>query len=190
MKLRESGMPEEKTWENLFNVPLILDRLDIGAEIGEAMEVGCGYGTFTLPIARRISGNLTALDIDQAMVERGEERAKAAGIENVTFISRDVILDGLPDAGFTQDAVFLFNILHGEEPKVLLKEAARVLRHGGHVLVVHWNRDPATPRGPSMKIRPKPEQIVEWARGTGYLEPEGGTIDLPPWHYGLRFKRI
>jgi hypothetical protein len=54
MKLRESGMPDEAWWESLFDVPLILDRLGIHPQIGDAVEPGCGYGTFTIPVAPRI----------------------------------------------------------------------------------------------------------------------------------------
>ena len=57
------------------------------------------------------------------------------------------------------------------------------------VLVIHWRYDPATPRGPNLEIRPKPEQFVGWEGETGLLEPEGPVIDLPPWHYGVRFRR-
>ncbi|NQU11895.1 class I SAM-dependent methyltransferase, partial [bacterium] len=47
MKLRDSGMPEEAYWESLFDVPLILDRLGMDARLGDVVEFGCGYGTFT-----------------------------------------------------------------------------------------------------------------------------------------------
>ena len=36
-----------------------------------------------------------------------------------------------------------------------------------------------------LDIRPRPEQIIDWARKAG-LEPIGNIINLPPWHYGLR----
>ena len=55
MKVRDSGMPDESHWESLFDVPLILTRLGIG-EFHEVAELGCGYGTFTIPVARAISG--------------------------------------------------------------------------------------------------------------------------------------
>jgi len=58
MKLQESGMPAEVYWESLLNVPLILDRLEIDAQLIDLVELGCGYGTFSLPVARRISGVL------------------------------------------------------------------------------------------------------------------------------------
>lgn len=70
MKLRDSGMPDQAYWETLFDVPLILAQLGIGATVRDVAEFGCGYGTFTLPIAQAISGTLYTFDIDPAMVER------------------------------------------------------------------------------------------------------------------------
>ncbi len=187
--MRESGMPIEAYWESLFDVPLVLDRLQIRARLGEVVELGCGYGTFTIPVARRISGTLTAMEIDPAMIERTRERAAAAGLQNIKLVRGDVLAGGFGCAARSQDACLLFNILHGEEPVRVLTEAARVVRPGGSVLVTHWRYDPATPRGPNMEIRPKPEQIMAWADETGLLKAEGEVTDLPPWHYGLRLRR-
>ena len=189
MKLRESGMPEEAYWETLFDVPLILNRLGIDARLKNIVEFGCGYGTFTIPVARRISGMLMTFDIDEGMVERTRQRAAAAGAYNVVYVVRDVFADGFGGETGSKDACLLFNILHCEEPVRLLAEAARVVRPGGAVLVIHWRHDPATPRGPNLEIRPRPEQIAGLAKETGLLEAEGPVIDLPPWHYGLRLNR-
>jgi SAM-dependent methyltransferase len=188
MKLRESGMPEEAYWETLFDVPLILDRLGIDARFKDVVELGCGYGTFTIPIARRISGTLTTFDIDATMVERARQRAADAGVSNILYVEDDVFANGFGVKAASQGACLLFNILHGEEPLRLLAEAARVVHTGGEVLVIHWRYDPATPRGPSMNIRPRPEQVLEWARQT-QLEAVGPVLDLPPWHFGLRLRR-
>lgn len=190
MKLRESGMPEETHWETLFDVPLILDRLGIDARLKNVVELGCGYGTFTIPVARRISGTLTTFDIDEAMVERTRQRAAQAGVENIRCALRDVFADGFGVPSASQDAGLLFNILHSEEPVRLLSEAVRVVRPGGAVLVIHWRYDPATPRGPAMNIRPRPEQIVKWGNDARRLETDGSILDLPPWHYGVRFRRV
>jgi hypothetical protein len=97
--------------------------------------------------------------------------------------------DGFGGVPGSRDACLLFNILHGEEPVRLLTEAARAVRPGGWVLVIHWRHDPATPRGPALDIRPRPAEILEWAARTGLLESSGPVLDLPPWHYGLRFRR-
>jgi SAM-dependent methyltransferase len=91
--------------------------------------------------------------------------------------------------GASNDACLLFNILHCEGLVRLLAEAARVLRPGGAVLVIHWRHDPETPRGQNMEIRPRPEQVAGWARETGLLEAEGPVIDLPSWRYGVRLRR-
>jgi SAM-dependent methyltransferase len=189
MKLRESGMPEEEYWESLFNVELILDRMGLDATMGDVAELGCGYGTFTIPVARRIRGVIETCDIEPAMVDRTIQRAQEAGLGNVRAEVRDVLAEGFPGAPQTKDACLLFNILHGEEPERLLAHAARVVHPGGRVLVIHWRYDPATPRGPNLEIRPRPEQIVEWARRTKMLRFVAPVLDLPPWHYGLRFVR-
>ena len=181
-------MPEESYWESLFDVRLILDRLQVDSRLHDVAELGCGYGTFSIPVAQRISGTLTALEIEQAMVDRTRERAAAAGLRNVRLLQRDVLAGGFDCESGSQDACLLFNILHGEEPARVLAEGARVVRPGGVVLVIHWRHDPATPRGPDLKIRPRPEQIAGWAASTGLLELRGSVIDLPPWHYGLRFE--
>ena len=182
-------MPEEAYWETLLDVPLILDRMGIDDRLRNVVEFGCGYGTFTVPVARRISGTVATFDIDEAMVERTRQRAAAAGAWNVLYMVGDVFAEGFGGEAGNKDACLVFNILHCEEPVRLLAEAARVVRRGGAVLVIHWRYDPATPRGPSMEIRPRPEQVVGWAKETGLLEAEGPVIDLPPWHYGIRFHR-
>ncbi len=185
MKLRESGMPEESYWESLFDVTLILERLDIDDRLSDVIELGCGYGTFTLPVAQRISGVLDAFDIDPGMIERTRQRAAGQRVRNVRYHERDVFAKGFGIPNESRDACLLFNILHCEEPRWVLSEAARVTSPGGVVYVIHWRRDPHTPRGPSMDIRPSPEQIALWAKETGLVSREDGVIDLPPWHYGL-----
>jgi SAM-dependent methyltransferase len=180
MKIRDSGMPDESYWETLFDVPLILDRLNI-ADFHDVAELGCGHGTFSIPIANAISGTFFTFDVDPAMLARTRERAKGLPI---LCEKRDVMQSGF---GVCADCVLLFNILHGERPVELLQHAANALNDGGQVLVIHW-RYGQTPRGPSLDIRPRPEQIIEWAK-EAELEPVGGVIDLPPWHYGLRLRR-
>jgi SAM-dependent methyltransferase len=189
MRIRESGMPEETYWERLFDVPLILDRMGLNSSLREVIELGCGYGTFSIPVAQRIAGTLDAFEIDSQMIARTQERARAVGVSNLTPHFRDVLLDGFGVPDSSRDAVMLFNILHTDEPVKLMAEAARVLQPGGLVQIIHWRFDSTTPRGPGMDIRPRPEQIRVWALETGLLDCAAAPIDLPPWHYGLVFKR-
>jgi SAM-dependent methyltransferase len=189
MKMRQSGMPEQSYWEKLLDVELILRRLKIDGQLGDSVELGCGYGTFTIPVAKRISGVLRTYDIDIGMVERTRRRAESAGLRNVICEQRDVFADGFGVAAESQDACLLFNLLHCEEPVRVLSQAARVVRPAGHVHVIHWRPDPATPRGPSMEIRPRPEELFEWAALAGLAGAASEVLDLPPWHYGFRFSK-
>jgi hypothetical protein len=81
------------------------------------------------------------------------------------------------------DYAMLFNILHLENPAVLIGEARRILRTNGKLGIIHWNYDPSTPRGPSMEIRPKPEDCVTWAEKEGFHSPQ--RYDFKPYHYGI-----
>ncbi len=190
MKVRDSGMPDEVYWESLVDPEGTLVAFGFDATIADAVEVGCGYGTFTIPAARRINGTLTTFDIEPAMVARTKERAEKSGLENVKPVLCDVLHDGFGLPSASQDACLLSNILHTDEPAKLLTEAARVVRPGGEVLVTHWRHDETTPRGPSLTIRPRPEDILRWAKDTCLLEPASAVIALPPFHYGLRMRRL
>lgn len=182
-------MPEEAYWETLLDVPLILDRLQVDNCLRDVTELGCGYGTFSLAVARRISGTLHTYDIDPEMVKRTALRAAAERVENIVCEQRDVFSSGFGTPPDSQDACLLFNILHCEEPRRLFREATRAVRPDGFVLVIHWRFDPTTPRGPNMEIRPRPQQIVEWGLQSGLKVEEAPIIDLPRWHYGIRFQR-
>ena len=185
MKTRESGMPDESMWAGFFDTPTVLEKLGLTPQAEDVVEFGCGYGTFTIPAARIVRGVVHALDIEPAMVELVRAKAQAAGLGNIRLEVRDIVDQGtgLPDG--SADYAMMFNILHAEQPLVLLQEAMRVLRVGGRLGIMHWNYDPATPRGPSMAIRPPPAQCQAWAEQAGFhlLGPE--VIDLPPYHYGL-----
>lgn len=79
MKGRESGMPDEAYWASFFDPEAALEELlGDSRECENVVEFGCGYGTFTLPAARRASGTVTALDIETDMVEIVARKADAA----------------------------------------------------------------------------------------------------------------
>ncbi len=190
MKGRESGMPDEALWNSFFDAETTLDQLSAKKIAGDVTEFGCGYGTFTLPAARRASGIVTALDIDQTMISLVRNKAVTEKISNINVGNRDFIENGtgLPDN--SQAYAMLFNLLHVETPAALLREAFRILQPSGIISVIHWRTDIPTPRGPSRSIRPTPEQCSEWMKTAGF---HGVTItDLQnccPYHYGMTAKR-
>ena len=183
MKIRESGMPEREMWEKFFNPAKILTTLDINSQTGDVAEFGCGYGTFTIPADRVIKGKIYALDIEPDMIRITDEEVKKHGLSNVQTVLRDFMVEGSGLPNESMDYVMLFNILHLEKPMFLINEAKRVLRREGKLGIIHWNYDPTTPRGPSLDIRPKPEDCIKWAESVGFR----GTVryDLKPYHYGV-----
>lgn len=183
MKIRESGMPNQDMWEKFFDPNKILAMLGLDSQINDVAEFGCGYGTFTIPVAQIIKGKIYAFDIELEMIRFTIEDAQKYGLTNVEAIQRDFMTagSGLKDASV--DYAMLFNILHLENPVALLGEARRILKKSGKIGIIHWNYDPKTPRGPSMDIRPKPEQCIQWAESVGFSNPV--QHDLKPYHYGI-----
>ncbi len=189
MKGRESSMPGESYWDSFFNPSCIIEKLDCTDRCGDVVEFGCGYGTFTIPTAKAITGRLFALDIEPAMVEATVQKAAAAGLSNVVGIVRDFLAagSGLPDehAGRTM----LFNILHIENPLQLLREAYRVLAPGGELGIIHWRTDIPTPRGPSPAIRPTAEQCRAWSEQVGFEFVRYESLCCCSWHWGAVMRR-
>jgi len=183
MKVRDSGMPNEEMWGEFFKPKRILKTLGIDNSIRNIADFGCGYGTFTIPVAQVVKGKVYALDIEPEMIEETKRKAEEGKLGNVEVILRDFISKGSGLEKESVDYVMLFNILHTDKPERLLREAYRILRDGGKLGIIHWNYDSTTPRGPPMEIRPKPEQCIKWARNSGFNHPL--KYDLKPYHYGI-----
>ena len=178
-------MPEAAYWDTLFDVPLILDRMQLFQVTGEIVEFGSGYGTFTLPLAEINKNKIHAFEIESELVKNLAERASSFGYMNISAIERDIVAlkTGLSENSI--EYVMIFNLLHHEDPVSILREAFYILKPSGKAGLVHWNYDPATPRGPKMEIRPKPEDIYRWAVEAGFKIGSEKPIDLPPYHYGF-----
>jgi SAM-dependent methyltransferase len=188
-KGRDSGMPPAEVWEDFFDPDAVFDALGCVGISGDAVEFGCGYGTFTIATARRVAGTVYALDIDPAMVRATAARAAEALARNVVVEQRDFATAGSGRPDGSAALVILFNILHIEDPVELLGEARRILRKGGTAAVIHWRHDIDTPRGPPREIRPGPGQCAAWAELAGFHA--SGARDLPnsPWHWGMLLEK-
>ncbi len=189
MKTRESGMPDQPTWDTFFDPEATLRALGLRPTHRDVADFGCGYGTFSIPAAKVVTGIVHSFDIDPSMIAATRARAKAHGITNIRASLCDFISDGTGLRDASVDYAMLFNILHAENPDVLLREAWRILSSGGLLAIMHWNYDPTTPRGPSMSIRPKPGECREMAEKVGFELAGPESNALPPYHYGLIMSR-
>ncbi|MCR9109766.1 class I SAM-dependent methyltransferase [Marivita sp. XM-24bin2] len=71
------------------------------------LELGCGTGTTAIALAPSL-GHITATDVSDAMLDKGREKAEAAGTTNVDFVQSDAA--DAPAGPF--DAVLAMNLLH------------------------------------------------------------------------------
>lgn len=179
-------MPNVEYWDSFYDAPAIVSRLVPECQEGAIVEFGTGYGTFTIPTAERISGNLMGFDIESELVKNLRDRCKQIGLTNVTLLVRDFCEEGsgLDDA--SADHVLLYNILHIEEAPLLLAQTHRILKPGSTVSIIHWRGDIETPRGPTLAIRPTVENCIEMALKVGFINPKVVDIsDVAPYHFGL-----
>lgn len=180
-------MPEEDSWDSFFDAEKILKELDFSETVNNVADLGCGYGTFTFMAAKIAQGIIYALDIEKEMIELINEKAKRDNVDNVKAIQVDFMNEGTGLDDGCMDYVFVFNILHTKYPNKLLEEAFRILNKEGKLAIIHWNYDPTTPRGPSLDMRPRPEEIDKWAKQTNFSLIK--QVDLEPYHYGLLFSK-
>ncbi len=189
MKVRESGMPDENTWSDFFNIDFILSELQIDSKVKDLVEIGFGYGTFTIPTAKIIKGKLYAFDIEKEMFDIAEQKLINKNINNVILEQRDILAQTTGLADNSMDYAMLFNILHHGAPSDLFEEVYRVLKPKAKVGIIHWRSDISTPRGPDLSIRPKPEQIMQWIDKQKFAIEKKPFI-IEPYHFGLIISKL
>jgi len=185
MKIDDSGMPEEIYWNSLFDIDGIIEWLGPLKHGSKIVEVGCGYGTFTVPLAKKTKGDIYTFDIESSMIDATRSNTQESGLSNVVLGLRDVLDQGTGLEANSVDMVLLFNILHFSERSQFLKEASRILKNGGVAAIIHWRKDISTPRGPAMNTRPDQAQILSAAEGLD-LNFNGDSCILEPYHWGIQ----
>lgn len=188
MKVRESGMPEEKIWNDLFDVDLILSSLQINNQVKSLVEIGGGYGTFTIPAAKIIQGKIYTFDIEGDMIDILKQKIFRQNIDNIVIEQRDILETTTGLVNTSVDYVMLFNILHHDSPTEFFNESYRILEPGGKIGIIHWRSDIDTPRGPDLSIRPKPEDILNRINKQQFQIEEPPFI-IEPYHYGLILRK-
>ena len=108
-----------------------------------------------------------------------------AGIQNVTFHLRDILVQGTGLAAHSIGMVLLFNILHSIDKHMILREASRVLKKSGIAAIIHWRKDIETPRGPSLESRPDQAMILDSVDDLD-LQFKGNSRILEPYHWGIQ----
>ena len=154
------------------------------------LDVGCGPGTITLDIARRVDpGRVVGVDASAAVIE--DARSQAAGVHNLEFRTGDVYSLDIDDGTF--DVVHAHQVLqHLPEPVKALREMKRVCKAGGVVAARDGDYEAFTwyPEEPALdawlalyrKIaranRGEPDAgryLLAWAHAAGFEDVEAGA---------------
>ena len=104
-------------------------------EFGDVLDLACGDGVMAELVAGH-ARSVTCVDISPTVIAAAQKRL--ASFTNVRFHKGD--MHGLPFKAASFDHVFAMHALsYSEEPKKLLKEAARLLRPKGRLVVAALN---------------------------------------------------
>jgi ubiquinone/menaquinone biosynthesis C-methylase UbiE len=103
----------------------------------DVLDLGCGDGTTALPAAQ-LGANVLGVDIAANLVEAGNARARSLGVTNCRFQEGDATdLAGLEDDSFDL-VVSIFGAMFAPRPVDVAKEAVRVTRPGGRIVMGNW----------------------------------------------------
>ncbi len=152
-----------------------------------AADFGCGSGGWVISLAKRLEQGLVyAIDIQEEPLSALESKMKLEGIQNVKKILSDIeIENGSKVPVLSCDLVLMTNLLFQvEKKKEIFKEADRILKPRGKILVVDWK--PEVSLGPE-EGRISPEEVKELAGEFNLrLKKEFSAGD---YHYGLVFEK-
>lgn len=104
----------------------------IAGEKKDILDLGCGEGT-RLSLIESRGKNLTGIDISETAIKKA--KAKNPGLK---FVNKNIEALPFPDKSF--DLVYsAFVFEHLDKPEQVIKEAVRVLKPGGNLLIIAPN---------------------------------------------------
>lgn len=112
----------------------------------QILDIATGTGDFALLLAKRIKPqHIIGADISEGMMAVGREKVKEEGLQNViSFQHEDCMQLSFPDGSF--DAVTSsYGVRNFQNLDKGLQEMQRVLRPGGHLLIVELTPPPSFP---------------------------------------------
>lgn len=160
----------------------------LGLRPGQVVvEIGPGPGFFTPRLARAVGprGRVYAVDPEPAMLEHLRERLAARRLTNVTPVLGAPGDPLLPDS--LADVVLIVNAYHHfDDGPAYLRRAARLLRRGGRLVNIDWDRR-ETPVGPPLERRIARDRFLADAARAGLaLAAEHRFL---PYQYCLVLRR-
>jgi ubiquinone/menaquinone biosynthesis C-methylase UbiE len=186
-------MPTAGWWEALWPNPVaVLIAVGLDSHM-DVIDLCCGDGWFTLQIAK-IARHVTAIDIDQPMLDLARVRLAESGVSNCAFVQGDAYEIAML-AGKPVDFVFLANAFHGVPDRQRLARAvAAALKPKGLFAIVNWHQRPredttvlGEPRGPRTELRVGPEATRTAVESAALAFKR--IVEIGPYHYAAIFQK-
>ncbi len=131
------------------------------------LDIGAGSGFFTIPMAERTSNKVFAMDPDSHMLSLIEDKAKEKGLANIHLIHESIETISLQNNSV--DFVMASLILHEVRSlTIALTNIHAVLKPGGHLLCLEYEKDDDILEGPPMSIRIGSEALEEALSSIGF----------------------
>jgi len=111
----------------------------LAVRAGDAVvDAGCGFGDTAMQLARLVGpkGSVLAVDCCDGFLEYGRRDAKAAGIDNITFLEADV--QTYPFAPVHDFCFSRFGTQFFENPVAGLRNMRKSLKPGGTMTMIVW----------------------------------------------------
>jgi ubiquinone/menaquinone biosynthesis C-methylase UbiE len=105
------------------------------------LDVSCGTGLVTFPVAETVSpeGSVTGIDLSECMIEKAAEEAKKKGLSNITFKRMDA--EELDLSGESFDvALNSLGLMYYPDPVKAIREMYRVVKPEGRAAALVWGR--------------------------------------------------
>lgn len=112
----------------------IADALDI-KKSDTILDAGCGVGGTAIWIAEKYGAKVTGITITKRQISLADKYAKGREVEDlVNFQVKDFCKTGLPSESF-EKIYAIESVCHAEDKRDFLKEAFRLLKKGGRLVV-------------------------------------------------------
>ncbi len=164
---RRARLLRAERWQR-WDPPRTLARLDV--QPGQTvLDLGCGPGFWTLPLAELVgaTGTVWALDVSQEMLAMLADRQPPP---QVRLLRGELPAIDLPAASIDLAwAAFLFHEV--EPPEQLAAELGRVVRPGGRVFVLDWRPGAPGESGPPLHHRLAAKQVGGYLQAAGFQPP-------------------
>ncbi len=143
----------------------ILDLLDL-KQGDVAADLGAGNGFFTIPMAKRTTQTVYAVDIEPKMLEGLKEHAKREQVETIEYVTGSLAETTLKNHSITK--LFSSFVMH-EVPdlKDVFEEMDRILVDGGKGLILDWEAVESE-SGPPLHVRIPSNQLKKEFEAYGF----------------------